>query len=182
MTTEVTAIRDAIFALLQTLPGYTKVRKTPVRQLGLADCPALTVVMGEDDAVADEDATAGPPHFVHSATYHVSVLRGLDDPDTLDGKIDADLDTIQNLLLRNVALNQMIEGVTAMRRSRAFPQDGETYFVELRFDLTVQIRSTWNPVIPDDLTGMDITSLPVGARTDPPTEPLHLEIDVETQP
>ena len=179
MTTDATAIRDAIFVLLQTLPGYTRVRKTPVRQLQPTDCPALTIVMGDEVANADEDATAGPPHFVHEATYHVSVLRAFDDPDTLDGKIEDDCAAIQNLLLRNVGLNQMIEGITSMRRSRAFPQQGETYFVELRLELTVQFRTIWNPVTPDAFTGMDVDSLPVGATVYPPSEPVHLTIDVE---
>ena len=160
--TDATAIRDAIFVLLQTLPGYTKVRKTPVRQLSAADCPALTVILGDEIAQADEDATAGPPHFVHETTYHVSVLRGLTDPVTLDGQIDADLDTIQTLLLCNIGLNQMIEGITGMRRARAYPQIGETYFVEMRFEITVQYRSIWNPVIPDNFTGMDVQSMPEG--------------------
>ncbi len=177
MTTEATAIRDRMFALAQTLPGYTKFRKVPVRQISVADCPCVSVITAEEDATADGDVTAGPPHFVHEASYHLSVLRTLTDPLTLDGQIDADLDALQNLILRDVTLNGMIEGVASMRRSRAYPQDGEAYFVELRFEITVQFRSLWNPVIPDAFTGLDVDSRPPGATDWSPYIPLTIDVE-----
>ena len=162
MTTQATQIRDAIFQLLQTLPGYVRVRKVPMRQLQPEETPSLTVYSADEVLTADEDATASVPHFIHEATFNISVIRGFDDPLVLDGKSDDDMDVIQETLLRSPTLNSMFEGVLMIRRSHAWPQQGDAYYVELRMEMTVQYRSSWDPVIPDDFLTATVTLAPGG--------------------
>lgn len=182
MTTEIAAIRDQLLALVDGIKdarGIATVRKTPVLQVDEQDLPIVSVFIGDDNAEADEDATAGPPHFVHQTTYHLTVLRNFATGDTLDGLVDDDMDAIQNAVLRDPTFNAMIEGVLSMRRSRSFPTGEKgTVFAEMRFEMTVQVRTTWQPIIPDELEGIDAVSLPVGAEDN--TDPLHLSFDVET--
>jgi len=155
------AIRDAMAtALIGLLPGYTEIRRVAFRQLQPTDIPCATVIRGDEVMSADEDATAGPPHFVHETTIHVSLLRGFGDALALDGQIDADADVVLARLLRDPVLNLMFEGIDSVRRTRNFPQQGETYFVELRLEITVRYRSEWAPVIPDDFRSAVITVAP----------------------
>lgn len=162
MSTQAAQIRDAIYDLLMPLPGFVKVRKVVQRQLQPEETPCITVLRGDENLAADEDATAGPPHFVHDATFHVSIIRGFDDPVVLDGRSDDDMDLVQETLLRNPDLIGMFEGIVAIRRSHAWPQVGDAYYVELRLELTVQYRSEWEPIIPDDFQTAEITIVPFG--------------------
>lgn len=162
MNTQATEIRDAIYALLLPLPGFKTVRKVAQRQIQPEETPCLTVYRADEVLMADEDASAGPPHFVHEATYNISVIRGFDDPVVLDGQSDADMDLIQETLLRSATLIGMFEGISSIRRSHAWPQQGDAYYIELRMEMTVQYRSSWDPIIPDDFLTASVTLAPGG--------------------
>ncbi len=163
MSTQASEIRDKIYELLLPLPGFVKVRKVAQRQLQPEETPCITVLRGDENLAADEDATAGPPHFEHSATFHISIIRGFNDPVVLDGDSDEDMDLVQETLLRNPDFIGMFEGIASIRRSHAWPQIGDAYYVELRLELTVQYRSIWEPVIPDDFLSVAVKTKPRGA-------------------
>lgn len=151
MTTVPTQIRDQIFTLLSGLPGYSKVRKVAQRQLQPEDMPCISVIRGDEVMSPDGDAVTGPPHFVHEATFHISIIRGSGDPVVTDGQSDADMDLVQETLLRSPALMALFEGITSVRRTQDWPQEGDTYYTELKLEITVQYRSIWNPVFTNDL-------------------------------
>jgi hypothetical protein len=172
MTTQATQIRDAIFSRLATLPGYATKRKTPVPQLQRNLLPALSVYSPDEDWLpAGDNAFAGEPQFVNSATIRISILRGFDDPVVLDGSIDGDMDVIAETLLTDPTFigqsGALFEGITRIQRRRAYPQDGEAYFAELRLDMTFQFHTTWPPAgISNAFEQMQVTA----DTTDPATQ------------
>lgn len=176
MTTQATEIRDALFDLLSALPGYAKVRKVPQRQLQPEELPCITVVRGEETMHADGDANASVPHFVHEAAFHISVVRGVGDPVVIDGESDDDMDLVQEAILRSGDLIAMFEGILSLRRSMAWPQQGDAYYVELRLEMTVQYRSSWAPFGGADLDAIDVT---VGSSPDTQS---HTSFDLRGDP
>ena len=179
--TETTAVRDALLALLQTIQvarGWTAVRRTAVAQLDEADCPVCTILIGDDNAQADDEAVMGPPHFLHETAYHISVLRNFAPGEALDDAITADIEAVQNLILRSPGFNATIEGITSMRTSRVFPTgDSGTYFAEMRLELVVQYRTLWQPDIHDDLLGIDVVSRQAGLPDSSPPNRLTINLD-----
>ncbi len=153
MTTDAKAIHAAIYDLLKPLEGprFKKVRKVPVRQLQPEETPTLSVFRSEEDWQPDGDANAGEPSFVHESTITLAVLRGFKKPEDLDDLVDADMDIIEPLLLQNTDLLAMFEGITRVRRTLSWPQLGDAYYVESVLELTVQYRTVWEPIVPDNL-------------------------------
>ena len=164
MTTTATRIRDAIATRLGTLPGYVgSVRKTPVPQLQPDKLPSLAVWTLTERLGPDGDANAGEPRFVSEITIGISDTRGFADPAVLDGSIDDAVDLIEATLLSDPSFvgfggAPFFEAVSGVTRRRLYPQDGETYFVELRLEMTFVVRVGFDPVVPDDLVKVTITS------------------------
>lgn len=182
LTTQATAIRDAIFVRLSALPGYARKRKTPVPQLQPDDLPALSVFLIREQLNADGDANAGDPHFLSLITIGIASTRGFNDPVVTDGKLDADVDLIENKLLTDASFVHfgldpppLFEGVQAIVRTHVYAKDGETYFAEARLELTFVTRVDFQPVITDDYEGLDITVRPLGSATSTP--PITIKID-----
>ena len=156
MSAHSAAIRDAILTLLAPMPGYAKVRKVVQRQLQPEETPCITVFRGEETMNHDGDPNVGEPRFMHEAIFHVTVMRGFEDPMVLDGRADDDMDAILEILLCNQALVAMAEGILSIRKSTAWPQIGDAYYVELRLEITMRYRSFWEPVVPNDFRTMSV--------------------------
>lgn len=57
----------------------------------------------------------------------------------------------------------LFEAVTGIVRRWVFPKDGETYFAELRLEITFESRSAFPPVVEDDLESIRVTTaFPLG--------------------
>ena len=168
MTTQATKIRNAVYDRLATLRGYNSFRKTPVPQVQPKDLPSLAVYIMSENMVPDGDANAGEPHYVSDVTVAISVIRGFDDPAVLAGSIDEDIDAIETKLLTDPKFvgfgpNALFEAVPRIQRRRLYPnagKDGETYFAELRLEMTFQTRCSFEPVIPDNFDGVTISARP----------------------
>lgn len=168
MTTLATQIRDAVYDRLSILDGYTSFRKAPVPQLQPDALPALSVFISGETLTPDGDDNAGEPHFEASVTIAVSVVRGFDDPSVLSGDIDADVDAIEEGLLCDPTFvtfgpDALLEGVSGIKRRRLYPQsgkDGETYFAELRLEITFRTRVSFEPDIDAAFEGVTITARP----------------------
>ena len=174
MSTQAAEIRDKIYELLLPLPGFVKVRKVAQRQLQPEETPAITIVRGEETMNHDGDPNVGEPRFMHDATFHISIMRGFDDPLVLDGRSDDDLDLILQTLLTDQSFVAMMEGILSIRKSTAWPQQGDAYYVELRVEIAVQFRSFWEPVVVNDFRSMTIrgpNDLPVQGITLPGVTP-----------
>lgn len=183
MTTVATAIREAIYKRLSTLPGYVKIARefTPQRQP--SDLPSLSIAIISEDMTPYGDANAGEPHFVSSVVIGISVTRGFDDPVTLAGEIDADIDTIESMLLTDPSFvppstsyppagqePELFEAVTRITRRREYPFDGEAYFCELRLEMTFETRVIFVPVTPHALLTVHMETRPSGHPDAPPVE------------
>ncbi|MGD9766855.1 MAG: hypothetical protein AB7U62_04355 [Pseudolabrys sp.] len=182
MSTEATRIRDAIIARVQTLAGYTSFRKTPVAQLQPEQLPAMSVFILSEQMQPDGDANAGEPNFSSTVTIGISVIRGFEDPATLEGQVDADVDAIETLLLCDPTFvhfgpDPLFEAVTSINRRRLYPQAGETYLAELRLEIAFLARVSYPPRVTDILETVHVTTKP--ALSGNPT-PLSGEITLET--
>jgi hypothetical protein len=169
MSSEATLIRDAIFDRLPALAlNFNKIRKAQIPQIQPDDLPMAAVFIAGENLTPDGDDNAGEPRFVSETTIAVSVIRGFDDPRTLSGEIDQDVDRIESGLLQDPTFvkfgpGAMFEGVSRMNRRRLYPQggkDGETYFAELRLEMTFVTRVDYPPIIPTPFEGVTIKARP----------------------
>ncbi|MFB0491955.1 hypothetical protein ABIE45_004541 [Methylobacterium sp. OAE515] len=173
MTTDATKIRDAIVDRLATLPGYkTPPRKIPLPQQQPDKLPQISVFIMGERLAPDGDAGAGEPSFNSEVTIGISDMRGFATTDVLDGQNDAAVDAIEARLLsdptfvRGVDLSKdeddparypLFEAVTGITRRRIYPQDGETYFAELRLEMTFRVWVNFSPNVPDAFLDMAVT-------------------------
>jgi hypothetical protein len=190
MTTTATAIREAIYSRLSTLPGYAKVRRELTPQLQPSDLPCLSIAIVSEDMVEDGDANTGEPHFITNITIGISVARGFDNPVTLAGEIDSDVDAIETKLLTDPSFvppstsypppveaePALFEAVTRITRRREYPFDGEAYFCELRLEVTFETRIIFIPLTPDEFQKVRMTSYPIG-HPDAPIITSEFELD-----
>lgn len=167
MTTNATAIRDAIFTRAQGLSAWVTKRKTDLPTLQANQLPALQVFLLSERMTPNGDANVSIPRFIAEATIGVSVVRGFGDPVVLDGAIDADVDAILDALLSDPSFVGMppagpglFEGVTSITRRRLLPQQGETYFIELRLELTFQFHEEFEPRLPNWFEDIVLTAFP----------------------
>ena len=186
MTTQAVALREAIIARVTALGDYARVRRTPPIPINPAELPVFSVWIDAETLVPDGDENVGPLQFVNDVTIMLSDVRGFSDPLSLDGKIDAQIDRIEAALFtdpdftRFDAEEGLFESVERIVRRRYFPQDGETYFAELRTAITFRTRTAFEPVIPDDLNGVDVTARPAGASERTPA--IGIRINLPRQP
>lgn len=65
-------------------------------------------------------------------------------------------------------VGELFEGVTQITRRNYWPANGETYFAEVRLEMTFQVRVSYPPVVEDDYLGMRLTTHQLGAGVDAP--------------
>lgn len=183
MTTLATRIRDAAYDRLSAIPGYAKKRKTQVPQIQPEQLPSLSVYITGENLSPDGDGNVGEPRFEAETTIAISVVRGFAENGELMGDIDADVDAIEARLLSDPTFvgfgpGVLFEAITRISRRRLFPQQGETYFAELRLEMTFLTRVSYPPIVTDDLDRVRITTRQLGSGPDTPA--LMTEIDLIT--
>jgi hypothetical protein len=178
LSLEATAIQDEAFARLSGLSGYNRIRKGWHRQLQGSDLPALSVFILAERMTPDGDGNAGEPRFVSIVTLAISLVRGFSGPEEMLASIDSDADDIEKRLLCDpdfvkLGADALFESVERIQRTRLMPQDGETYFAELRLEMDFKVRVDYPPVLPDDYRGMTITARLAGADANTPAIIIH---------
>jgi hypothetical protein len=173
MSSDATAIRDMAFLMFERSPGYKTIRKTTVRQLQPDDLPALTFFIASEQMVPDGDANVGEPRFESTITIGISVTRGFSDPVELDGLVDVDVDLIEATLLTSTTFLSLFEACTGITRQRLYPQQGETYFAELRLQMSFLTRVHFDPVAPNDFLDAVVRTRPLG--TNPENDDIYNE-------
>ena len=168
-----TQIRDEMASVIEGMSDFAKVARTQMPTFQPTDLPLAQVFVMAETLEPDGDENVGAPAFKASAIIAVSVVRGFDDPAALDGSIDADCDAVEAALLENPGFvrhgkDALFEGVSRIQRRRLFPKDGETYFAELRLELTFDYRVLFEPKVDDDYTGADVTVRAQGASPKAP--------------
>lgn len=73
-------------------------------------------------------------------------------------------------------VSELFEGVTQVTRRHSFPQNGETYFAEVRLEMTFQVRVSFDPVVPDDYRKTVLITRQLNA--DPNSPSLTTVIDI----
>lgn len=177
-TPPVIALRDAIAARLHIpAAGYKTLRKTIVPQLQPDQLPALTVIVADGSATPDGDGNAGEPRFVEDDTIGISVTRAVEDPAVADGEIAAEVERIKDRLFTdpsfvNFGPDSLFESIVSIKRRWLFPPAGETYWVELRLEITFRGRTFYPPAVPDDYRELGVTYAPADqvANADLPAE------------
>lgn len=168
MTTRSTQIRDAIASRLEAMvdgmnaPSFAKVTRAQMPTLQPGDLPQAQCFVISEILTPDGDSNAGPPSFDADATIAVSIIRGFDDTDVLSGQIDADVDAVETALLTDPTFvrfgpSGLFQSVERIQRRRLFPKDGETYFAELRLEITFRYTVTFDPTVPDAFIEARIT-------------------------
>ena len=168
MATRSTQIRDAIVTRLEamvdpeTRAPFAKIARAQMPTLQPTDLPMAQCFVISEILTPDGDSNAGEPSFLADATIAVSIIRGFEDAEVLSGRIDADIDAVEAALLTDPTFvrfgpGSLFESVERIQRRRLFPKDGETYFAELRVEITFRYAVSFDPVIPDALVEARIT-------------------------
>ncbi len=176
MTSRATEIREAIYSRIGALGRYANMQRAAAPQRQPSDLPSCAVYIVSETLRPDGDANAGPPSFTADIVIGISVINGFDDPDSLAGKVDTDIDLIEMKLLADSTFvrfgpSALFEGVSQITRRRYYPpKDGETYFAELRLEMTFQSRVTFEPIVADNFEMLHITARPIQNPAAPPVE------------
>ncbi len=179
-------IRDAIFAVLVTLPffaGY-KARRAKMLKVMPEYLPYLGVYIIDEVMTPDGDANAGDIRFIHMLRLGFSVIIENNDPVAAELKLDQAFWSIMNGIWRNDGItnflhstmpdNTRIEGVQRGVRKHVWGNTGlnnETSIGELQYEATITYRSEFAPPITDDLLRVHVETVPLGSDgTIPPAE------------
>ncbi len=168
--TRSTQIRDAIASRIEATSWFELVQKTQTPTVQPDDLPMVQVYVMAETLTPDGDDNVGAPYFVAEPVIGVSIIRGFDDPDYLEGQIDADADRIEALLLRDPSFvgfppaADLFESIVRITRRRLYPKEGETYFAEMRIEFTFRYRVGFEPIISDDYLGATVKAWPVGKQ------------------
>jgi len=158
------AIRDAVYNFfLPMQPSvYKTVRKVPMPTLLPTDLPALSVFELSEDAPALGLPNMGYISYKNDTTIGISVSRGFEDTIYLQGGLEYDVQFIKNTLLTNAKftrrwLGALFESIPLYRTRYIYAAEGETYFGELRLEMTFRFPEAYTPSITDTLDEIDVT-------------------------
>ena len=167
MSSVAVALRDRIVATVERFWRFSPVSKTSMPQLQPEALPWCGVFIAREVMTPDGDGNAGEPRFVSDVTIAISVVRGFQDTATLDGRIDQDFADMLAGLLCDPAFvafgdDQLFESVERVDTRRLYPMQAETYFAELRMEMTFRTRIGFPPNVPDDYRRLRVTTRPYG--------------------
>lgn len=184
MSTLATQIRDAVFTRVAAMPGWASTSKSIVPQLQPNKLPAARVFIIGELMTADGDANAGEPRFVGTVTIGVSVVRGFSDPAVLSGLADADIEAVEDRLFSDPTFvtfdedSALFEGIAQVKRTRAFPKEGETYFVETQIEIALLTRVEFPPLVPDALEKIVVRTRPPGDLANDPAHVIAIDGEI----
>lgn len=170
-------IRDSIFAALVTLPFFAgwKARRSKMLQVQPELLPYLGVYIVDEDMRPDGDPNAGTIRFNHSLRLGFSAVIALNDPVSAELQLDKAFWAIMNGIWRNNGItnllysempdNTRIEGVPRGTRRHVWGAAGlnnELPIGEMQYIASLFYRSSFAPVITDDLLRIDVETVPLG--------------------
>jgi hypothetical protein len=175
-------LRNAIFDRVTVVPGYsyTTKRKTPLPTLADNQLPSISVCILGGEGSPDGDANTGNVRLINNDVIALSIVRGMSDPAILEGNIDAELEVLKTALFTDPTFVRFgdgffFEALMATRRRWLFPQNGDEYFIELRYEMTFRTRESFEVVIPDAYEKTTLTTRPAGTGANTPA--VTVEID-----
>jgi hypothetical protein len=169
MSTNVTALRDAVFARALTVQpagarAWGLARRVQAPTLNAADLPLLQVVMMRERMTPDGDENVGAIRFIAEGTIGVLTVRSFSDPAVLDGSADTDTGNILKTLLEDATFTSppknslfWFEGVTAVENRRELiQQQSEAYLLQASLMITFKYRLIYSPAAPNYLEEIDV--------------------------
>lgn len=163
--THATVIHKAALSRLSTLTGFTTFRKSPMLHVDPKALPCLSVYLMRERMVAEGDANAGEPRFVHTVTLGISgacVASGANDQ--LDA-LDTAMSSVLTKLLTDPKFIALVEGVESIDRRNVFEKAAETPLAEVQIEMVVSFRTDWPPVVEDDFKIMHVETTYPNAGT-----------------
>lgn len=171
-----TLIRDGMLSRLASTPffaGFTFSRSSAL-QTQPEDVPHLGCYVVDEVMTEDGEHQTGVVRLFHSLRIGFSVIMQNNDPDDMEGKLDAAFWGIMNRLLADETLlsNDVfkIQGFTRAVRTNSYGHAGrenEIPIAEMRLELTCTYKTDWPPATPDDFLTMHLETRYPTADTDP---------------
>jgi len=171
MSTIATYIRDAIMVRLKAadIMQWGSVRTSPFPTLQPDQLPALGVYLMRENYSSDGDGNVGPPRYIVDAVISISVTNLQSDPNALDTSVDNAVNDIEETLLcdgtfidlRDLNNKPIIDSIPNITRTFQFPQNGETYYLECRLQMTFRFMCYFEPRAPNwfKTASVEVTSL-----------------------
>lgn len=168
MSTVATYIRDQIVARIGTLYAWKTVRKVPTITTQNDQFPRLGVYLVRESENPDGDANAGVPRYLDDTVISISVMDNLSKPEVLEGSVDAMIDNIKNTLLEDYTFvsladasgNIFLDSIPNISRTYNFPNNGESYYIECRLQMTFRFNVKYDPILPNLLRTVMVDARP----------------------
>ncbi len=164
---------------------FRSFRRLPMQQVGETDLPVLGVYILRERRRTTGDG--GPPSFINELTLGISGGVRLEDHDEEQPRLDLDewMSDIDDLLFTNAAWVKLSENVLSTDRTSQYSKEGEISMAEVRVEMVLQFRTSYEPVVPDMLETVRIkTSYPHGGASEEERAKwlqVDAEIDVPTE-
>jgi hypothetical protein len=204
-------IRDIFFDAVSDIPyfaTFTK-RKSKLFQIQQEDLPYLGVYIMDEQMTPDGDLNAGEVRFIHTLRLGFSAMILNNDPVEAEVKMDQ---AFQAIMLRlwpdqyimnrldtlpyghpelehNNPDNVRVEGISRGARRHIWGNSNftnETPYAEMQYDVSCVFRTSWPPVITDDLLHIHVETVPLRHDgTVPPADEVERiisEYDLEAGP
>lgn len=172
-------LRNAIYDRVQDPATYKTQRKTPLPTLSSAQMPALSVFILGGIGSPDGDANAGNVRMINEETIAISAVRGMEDVEALEVEVESELEVMKTKLFTDPTFVQFyqpyFEGIVRTSRRWLFPQNGDQYVIELRYEMTFRRREIFDIVVTDAFEHLKLTTRPAGKDVNTPA--ITVEVD-----
>lgn len=176
--TPATYIRDQVFDRIKTLYAWKVTRKVPTVTTQGDQFPRLGVYLVRETENPDGDANVGPPRYVDEVVIAISVMDALSKPEVLEGSVDVLIDGIKNKLLQDITFVSlkdangvfMLDSIPTISRTYNFPNNGETYYIECRLQMSFRFNVQYEPLTPNAFKTLYVDArpnndpVPIGAK------------------
>jgi hypothetical protein len=183
-----TRIRDAIIARARRMrktddtPFFTTIGQNPADggTLQPEELDFIGVFAIRDRMKAHGDPRSGMPRFDHEATIGISIATSGATPTQAENDVQRKTDVMLWTLFTDptfVTFNprdHLFDGIESVERTRLFPRDGDTFFIEERVAITFLAYSSFEPRVEDDYMR---TVLTVQQPQNPQSPTLKVVID-----
>ena len=184
MSSYATVVHQAAYGLLTAYfgPRFKTYRMTPMLQVTPADLPILAVHILRERRITDGQANERVPGFKHELTlgYSGAVQADTDDQNKLY-QLEQTMSELDDVLFTNPNFVKMVEGFESMDRVAQYAKVGETTLFEIRVECVMGFSSWFDPVIPDWLEKIHVTTqFPSAAAVAAGTPQIEAEYEFDT--
>lgn len=163
-------IRAQIEQRVKPLYTWGSVRQVPTVTTKNDQFPRLGVYLFRETESPDGDSNAGPPRYISETVISISVMDALSKPDVLNGSVDVMIDTIKNALLQDYTFvslkwtdgTEMLDSIPTIQRTYNYPNNGESYYIECRLQMTFRFNVFYEPIAPNLLREVAVDVRPNG--------------------